>query len=125
MGLINTRLTQEEKKQRAKIILWCILAIAFARKIEIPEWNDILVGMYNGVPFTLNNFIWFIGNDLIIVLFALIVFLFVDGFVMTIVFGLAIGKTVDEFSCPFNFGAAEAIWDVGVVLYAIKRMLRK
>lgn len=108
----------------AKLFIWLALFFAAIKNVEFIHGWEITYGHYDH-PFYLNNLIYFVGNDFMVLCLALSADVQSKSIISRVFVGLAIGKILDEFTNPFNYAWPEMIWDLTILIWAIIKWNRK
>lgn len=92
-------------------LLWMILIVAYAKNYKRPEWDFIMIGNKPELQQSLNDFIYFMGIDIILLFWAFIAKKMFRNIISWVLMMLAIGKIVDEFIAPYGYHRAEQFYD--------------
>ncbi len=117
-------MSKKEKIPTTTYLMWAIIAVALLKNIKVPHGDEITIGTYYPQPFYLNDFIYFLGNDIILLLFAAVCQKLSHTIISWVLVALAIGKILDEFASPFGYWYGELFWDVGIVVWAIWKWVK-
>ncbi len=108
------------------LYLLIALAISALKNTTVPEQYNYA---FCAGGQTVNNLIYFLGVDLVILFLTMSLRSLskhdrVFNIIATAAMYLAIGKVVDEFSSPYGYHFAEFIFDIFVVIWAVKRYFK-
>jgi len=100
------------------------LGISALKNVRVPESCDILIGLGDSKQ-SINDLIYFFGNDLMIVFLVLTIRTFsktdkVFSIIVNAALFLAIGKTIDEvFANPYGYHFSELFFDAFIIMWSV------
>lgn len=119
----------QAKINKAVAFLWLILAVGVLRFVLIQvfgKWGDEkVIANYEQGAYTLNNLIFFLSWDIIILIAFCIAEMFTKSIIAKALVGLAIGKILDEAVSPFGLWWGELAWDVAVLIWCVVKWRNK
>jgi len=110
--------------QTTTYLMWAVLLAAILGSVSIPRFDGIEIGSAAGYKVMLNDLIYFLSRDMILLIWAHIGWLFSRKIIAGILVRLAIGKIIDEFIHPYGYWYGELIWNIVVFIWAIHRWVQ-
>lgn len=104
-------------------MLWTILIVAILKNYESPQWDGIMIG--DRFERSLNDIIFYLGIDIILLLWAIIAFVSFNNIISWMLLMLGIGKVFDEFLAPYGYHPAEQFYDILIFTWAICKFINR
>lgn len=104
-------------------LLWSVLAISILKNCQSEQWDNIFYGCR--YPQNLNNLIYFLGIDIILLLWGIIAYKTFNNIISWMLMMFGIGKVFDEFLAPYGYHTAEMFYDMIIFIWAICKYFLK
>lgn len=113
-------------RKKVNISLAILAAITLLRLCRLPKvYNSVIMEYVDDgekLQYKVNDMIYAVCNSAMLMACAFIIHTYHKNLETAALFGLAIGKLIDEFGSPFGYSEAEMIWDIIVAsIYTYKK----
>lgn len=117
-----------DKIKIATRLIWAIIAIAVISHVLVdlfPQWSKITIGVFNDNAYSLTDSLLFFADNVVMLLAAIAIDVFVGNIISRTLVFLCIGKILDESVSPFGIWWGEIVWDIAIVLWGVNAWYKK